>query len=148
MSPPELEAYLHSHIPLTAAMQVSVKAIAPDGVAVSAPLLPNINHRETVFGGSISTLAIVSAWGLVHTRLKDQGVSCRVVIRRHAMEYTAPITGEFCAVSRLPDPAAWGPFLKMMERRGKARISVAATVASGGGNAGEFTGEFVAILNP
>jgi thioesterase domain-containing protein len=148
MTPAELEDYLHSHIPLTATMQVSVKSIAPEGVVVSAPLAPNINHRETAFGGSISTLATLSAWALVHTRLKDHGLKCRVVIQRNSMEYTAPVTGEFCAASQLTVPADWERFFNLLIRRGKARIAVAATVACNGENAGEFSGEFVAILIP
>jgi thioesterase domain-containing protein len=57
----ELQAYLHAHIPLSAAMQVSVDAVAADGVTLRAPLAPNINHRETVFGGSASAVAILAA---------------------------------------------------------------------------------------
>ena len=54
-APPDanaVERYLHRHIPLTAAMGVRVAAVTLQRAELRAPLAPNINHRETVFGGS------------------------------------------------------------------------------------------------
>jgi thioesterase domain-containing protein len=57
----EVERYLHAHIPLSRAMAVEVQAATPVCVRLCAPLAPNINHRETVFGGSASAVAILAA---------------------------------------------------------------------------------------
>ncbi len=57
MTPSELQTYLHTHIPLSKAMEVEVVQATPDIIELRAPLAPNINHRGTAFGGSISTLA-------------------------------------------------------------------------------------------
>lgn len=46
MTPGELERYLHGHIPLSSAMQVSVEAASAEGVTLGAPLSPNINQAE------------------------------------------------------------------------------------------------------
>ena len=53
----KLEQYLHDHIPLSKAMQVAVVSLTTDAVVLSAPLPPNINHRDTVFGGSASAMS-------------------------------------------------------------------------------------------
>jgi thioesterase domain-containing protein len=87
VTPAELEAYLHEHIPLSHAMQVAVVELGPDTVVLRAPLAPNINHRETVFGGSASAVAILAAWSLLHTRLTSAGISARLVIQRNTMSY-------------------------------------------------------------
>ena len=50
----EVEDYLHQHIPLSLYMEVKVKQADEYGVTLQAPLEPNINHRSTVFGGSVS----------------------------------------------------------------------------------------------
>jgi thioesterase domain-containing protein len=50
MSSADLQQYLHEHIPLSKAMSVKVVSVDLDTVMLSAPLQPNINHRETVFG--------------------------------------------------------------------------------------------------
>jgi thioesterase domain-containing protein len=142
---PDLETYLHAHIPLSAAMQVSVVAASPEAVTLSAPLAPNINHRSTAFGGSVSTLAILSAWSLVNLRLRAEGLQTRLVIQSNRMDYDTPIESDFTATATLADEAAWPLFLKMLARRGRARIVAQSVVRCGGAVGGRFEGEFVAF---
>jgi len=143
--PGELENYLHSHIPLSHAMQVAVVAIDPDSITLSAPLAPNINHRDTVFGGSASAVAILAAWSFLNTRLNNANFRSRLVIQRNAMEYTHPIAGEFTACATLQNPGQWEEFLRTLARRGKARITVVTVIEFEGRAAGHFEGEFVAL---
>jgi thioesterase domain-containing protein len=145
VSPTELEQYLHAHIPLSKAMQVSAVSASIEGVVLSAPLGPNINHRDTVFGGSASALAILAAWSLLHVRLLQQGASCRLVIQRNSMEYLAPIFGEFTATASVQEPQSWDKQLRMLERKGAARFSAGSELRAAGVLAGRFTGEFVAL---
>jgi thioesterase domain-containing protein len=141
----ELEDYLHSHIPLSRAMRVSVVSVDHHRVVLAAPLAPNINHRETVFGGSASAVAILSAWSLVYLGLQQAGLSARVVIQRNTMEYTRPITGTFNATAQLANPADWERFLAMLQRKGIARVTVNSVLEQDGQPVGSFTGEFVAL---
>ena len=143
-TPAQLQHYLHQHIPLSAAMQARVLAVSLDEVLLQAPLAPNINHRETVFGGSASALAILAAWSLVHTRMRAQGLQGRLVIQRNSMEYGAPIQGDFSARARMDD-AQWQPFARMLARKGKARIAVTSVLEHGGQLVGRLEGEFVAL---
>ena len=141
----ELVDYLHEHIPLSKAMQVSVDAVSPQRVVLRAPLAPNINHRDTVFGGSASTLSILAAWSLLHTRLTAEGVSCRLVIQHNSMDYLLPIAGEFTATASLAQHADWSRFTRMLARKGRARIAVAAKLEYAGEVVGSFSGDFVAL---
>ena len=145
MAPRELEAYLHEHIPLSRAMQVAVDATGPDAVVLRAPLAPNINHHETVFGGSASVLVTLSAWTLVHLGLRHANVEATTVIQRNTMSYEEPIHGDFSAVCTLIDDSAWQRFLKMIERRGRGRITMNAHLLFSGRQAASFEGEFVAL---
>ncbi|WP_341913351.1 YiiD C-terminal domain-containing protein [Ferrovibrio terrae] len=144
-SAPALEAYLHNHIPLSAAMQVSVISASFEAVTLGAPLAPNINHRSTAFGGSVSTLAILSAWSLVNLRLNAEGLRTRLVIQSNHMDYDAPIESDFTATATLADPAAWPLFIKMLRRKGRARIVAQSVVQCGEILGGRFEGEFVAF---
>ena len=74
-------------------MAVSVRSVEHDAVILLAPLAPNINHRDTVFGGSASALAILAAWSLLHVRLRAEGITGRLVIQRNSMEYERPVSG-------------------------------------------------------
>jgi thioesterase domain-containing protein len=126
-------------------MQVSVLSVGDEGVILSAPLGPNINHRETVFGGSASALAILAAWSLLHTRLVRAGLSYRLVIQRNTMEYELPIRGLFSAQSSLGTTEAWQRFLHILLRKGKARITITSMLEQGGQLVGHFSGVFVAL---
>ncbi len=144
----ELEAYLHAHIPLSAAMQVSAVSVDASGVTLAAPLAPNINHRDTVFGGSASAVAILAAWSLLHTRLRAEGVAARLVIQSNAMDYLLPIAGDFTARSALAEPERWPRFLRTFARMGRARLRVNAELHSDGQVAAHLAGEFVALAMP
>ncbi len=148
MTPNELQSYLHEYIPLSAAMAVSVERVESTCIHLKAPLAPNINHRETVFGGSASAICILSAWSLLHLRLRREGLESRVVIQRNSMEYTAAVTGEFTARSFFEDVDAWPAFVKLLQRRGRARIAVGAAMEADSLEVGRLHGEFVALRMP
>jgi thioesterase domain-containing protein len=140
-----IEQYLHEQIPLSKAMSVLVTSIDKSGVILSAPLSPNINHRSTVFGGSISTIAILSAWTFVHVRLQSLELSCRIVIKSNSIDYLRPIEGDFQAHCLTPPQQDWDRFIALVSRRGKGRISLNVEVSDGEILAAKFQGEYVAL---
>jgi thioesterase domain-containing protein len=146
MNEPDLQEYLHTHIPLSRAMDVTVTEATRERVVLSAPLAPNINHRETAFGGSLSTLAILSAWSLLQLRLRSEGQAARLVIHQNTMHYDAPATSTFTATAQAPTEESWRRFTQTLSRRGKARVSVSSLVESDGALVGRFEGEFVALV--
>ena len=77
-----IQTYLYEQIPITQGMKIQVIEVRNESVILAAPLQPNINHRSTVFGGSASTLAILSAWTLINFRLKNEGINSRLVIQK------------------------------------------------------------------
>lgn len=73
IDPATVEHYLHEHIPITRAMGLKVTAYDGDSVRLWAPLEPNLNHRNTAFGGSLSTLGILAGWSLLHVKMQEAG---------------------------------------------------------------------------
>lgn len=144
MNANELQQYMHRNIPLSRAMEISVVEASGDGITLSAPLAPNINHQSTVFGGSASAVAILSAWALLHVRMLEQKITSRVVIQRNTMSYEKPIVGTFTANAIIPDSATWDKFVAMLARKKVARISVTAMLRCNGEKVGELEGDFVA----
>ncbi|MBE9168419.1 thioesterase domain-containing protein [Pleurocapsales cyanobacterium LEGE 06147] len=140
-----VEQYLHEHIPLSKTMAVSVTSINGNGVILSAPLLPNINHHSTVFGGSISAVAILSAWTFVHVQLQILSIPCRIVIQSNSIEYIKPIEEEFQAHCMTPPRQNWERFITAVSKRGKGRVILEVEVYSGGLLVGKFQGEYVAL---
>ena len=140
-----VQEYLHEHIPLSKAMGVEVRKANFEGVVLSAPLEPNINHRETVFGGSASSIAILAAWSVVHFGLHREGLACRVVIQKNTMSYDKPIAGVFTAKCDAPEAETWQRFLTTLKRKKMARIEIASVLEYNHEVAGKMEGVFVAI---
>ena len=143
-----LEAYIHRQIPITAHMGVQIVEATPQRVELSAPLAPNINHRETVFGGSAAAVATLAAWTLVLVRLREAELSGRLVIARNSMEYQKPITDDFTAVSNFESESAWNRFVAGITRKGRGRFRQTATLLLTDEPVADFLGDFVCIRQP
>lgn len=143
----EVERYLHEHIPLTAAMGMEVLAAGAAAVVLRAPLAPNINHRETGFGGSISALAITAGWTWLHVALREWlDEPARIVIQRNEVAYLAPARGAMTARCGGPGAAESQRFRQTLERHGRARLSLAVRLDCDGEEIATFGGTYVALL--
>lgn len=140
-----VEEYLHRHIPISRAMGIRVISAGEEGVRLGAELEPNLNHQSTAFGGSVSSLAILSAWTLAHVGLRERGIEARLVIQKSTVDFILPIDGEFEAFCPSPSAEQWRRFLAGIERRGRGRLHLAAEVFSNGTVAAAFHGHYVAL---
>jgi len=138
--------YLHEHIPLTAHLGAVAEYYDGETVRLSAPLEPNLNHRNTAFGGSISALAILSGWTLLHLKLREAGICNRLVIQQSSLDFLDPIADDFRAECTLPPKEAWQRFLNTLRRRGRARIKVESRIVAGAGTGGRHEGSYVAVV--
>jgi thioesterase domain-containing protein len=146
MTPQALQDYFHEHIPLSKAMAVEVETATPQLVRLAAPLAPNSNHHGTVFGGSASAVAVLSAWGLLHVAMLDAGIKADLVVQKSSMSYELPITGTFTAEAVAPAPEKWQRFVAMLLKYKRARLSIPSILNCGGQKVGEFEGDFVAVI--
>ena len=140
-----LQEYLHGRIPISAAMDVRVLSASPESVVLAAPIEPNVNHRETVFGGSAAAVATLAAWSVLHLALQAQGREVRLVIQRSVMDFERPIPGGFTATASRPSAADWSKFERSLSRRNRARIAVRSELWVDQRRVGSFEGDFVAI---
>lgn len=145
MEPADVEAYLHKHIPISADLGTRVVQVSSDVVLLEAPLEPNINHRSTVFGGSLSAVAILAGWAMVHFRLRQEGFEVRTVIHENTVRYERPAHGDFQARCEAPSPETWARFARAVSRRGRGRIKVRVDLVSGGEVVGHCTSRYVAL---
>jgi thioesterase domain-containing protein len=143
----QLEGYLHAQIPISRAMRVRVLNADRARVVLAAPLDPNINHRQTFFGGSAASLATLTAWALAHERLRDElGVDVHVVIQRSSLEYLEPAAAEVEANCAAPPDKEWTRLLRAVKRWRKGRIRLVVELRAQGSVVGSFEGDFVALL--
>ena len=145
MTPAELQDYLLTHIPLSRALAVEVLEVSEARVAVVAPLAPNLTHRQTAFGGSVASVAILAGWGWLHARLADLALDGRVVIQRQEMDYVTPIDAALTATCVAPGALAWALFARALKSRGRARIELHVKVTCRDLLAARFVGTYVAL---
>jgi thioesterase domain-containing protein len=144
----ELTEYLHAHIPLSRAMKAEVVTCDPEAAVLRAPLAPNINHRNTVFGGSASALALLAGWTLLHARLVAEGHQSRLVIQEHTIHFRRPLEAAFSARCEMPGGGAWERFLGGLQRKGAGRITLKVILRCEDVDAAFFEGEYVALGVP
>lgn len=146
MNTSDLTSYIHKHIPLTAQLGAIVKFYDGNSIEIYAPLEPNLNHRNTAFGGSLSALGILCGWALLFLKLRENGLKNRLVIQKSSFDFLSPIASEFKATCTMPDETKWKNFVNTLKRHGKARITLTSKIKSEEGNGGNHEGVYVAIL--
>ena len=141
-----LQAVLHGDIPLTREMGMEVIDWQDQCLRLRLPLAPNVNHKSTMFGGSLYCGAVLAGWGWLHLRLRELGVDDgHIVIQEGQISYPLPVTGTAVASCPAPDEKTWERFLAMYQRRGRARLTLETVVCNEGSDepAVKFTGQYV-----
>jgi thioesterase domain-containing protein len=141
-----LQSVLHQDIPLTRDMGVKVISWQKHQLRLHLPLAQNINHKSTLFGGSLYCGAVLAGWGWLYLRLKESGIDDgHIVIQDGQIQYPLPVKSDGVAICDAPDDASWDRFLKMYQRRGLARLALKTRIIAEGSDepAVEFVGQYV-----
>ncbi len=141
-----LEQVLHQDIPLTRELGVKVLSWQEHQLRLHLPLAPNVNHKSTLFGGSLYCGAVLAGWGWLHLRLREAGISDgHIVIQDGQISYPLPVREDAVAICDAPDAAAWDRFITTYQRRGRARLTLPTRIFAQGSDqeAVRFIGQFV-----
>jgi thioesterase domain-containing protein len=142
----EFERALLADIPLARAMQLRVHSYDENGLALAAPLAPNINDKGCAFGGSLLSLLTLAGWGLIVLRLRELNHACDIFVQNSEVRYLAPVWEDFIAHARVAEDESWEEFVRALQTNGRARLGVACHVAlAAGTEACILKARFVAI---
>ncbi|MBI6682062.1 thioesterase domain-containing protein [Pseudomonas viridiflava] len=142
----QLEQVLHHDIPLTREMGIRVIDWQNHRLRLHLPLAPNVNHKSTLFGGSLYCGAVLAGWGWLHLRLREAGIDDgHIVIQDGQISYPLPVREDAIAVCDAPDVAQWDRFITTYQRRGRARLQLPTHIHAQDSDesAVKFTGQFV-----
>ncbi len=140
-----LEATIHHEIPITQQLGVQVEAFDRRGLVLSAPLDRNVNHKATVFGGSLNAVCTLTGWCMTQALLRQHRRTAQVVIRRSHIDFDHPVRGDFDAICAHPSDEAIAHFLAMLDRSGKGRLDLAVHIHDGPQIAVKFEATYVAL---
>ncbi|WP_413793594.1 MULTISPECIES: YiiD C-terminal domain-containing protein [unclassified Pseudomonas] len=141
-----LESILHHDIPLTRDMGLKVLDWQARKLRLSLPLAANVNHKSTMFGGSLYCGAVLGGWGWLHLALREEGIEDgHIVIQEGQISYPVPVTRDATVVCDAPEEKLWKRFLATYRRYGRARLSLQTRVMNAGSEevAVQFEGQYV-----
>lgn len=139
-----LENELLTTIPLTRAMQLRVTAFDGNNLELRAPLAPNVNDKGCAFGGSMASLMTLASWGLARLALRAHGLAPDIYVQDSTIEYLAPVWSELKVHAAAAEGHSLADFVAMFQARGKARVTLCASVAGETSAAARLTARFVA----
>ncbi|MBM7071141.1 thioesterase domain-containing protein [Shewanella sp. 202IG2-18] len=84
----------HNTIPVSQFMQIKPLELTRGTFSVTAPIEPNINCHNTMFAGSLSTLATLTGWGAIWLQQKLNNVNGDIVLADGHIRYLAPVTSQ------------------------------------------------------
>lgn len=129
-------------IPLSAAIQLEVLSLDSHRLCCRAPLGPNINLHQTMFAGSIYTLATLTGWGMVWCLLQDQQCEGDIVLADAHIRYIQPVNGPAEARCwRYQNQADFAP----LSQRRKVKLNIRVSVFSGETEVAVFEGRFAVL---
>lgn len=146
MTAKNLEKLIHSQIPLSKKMGIRVERVsARAGVRFVLPLRPNKNHKNTAFGGTLVAAQALVSWAWLMTLLEEKKIQAEVVVQRQSSEFLHPVAQEFMAETVLVKPGDVRTFLSVLQRRGRARMTISAQIRVGQRILANYVGQYVAI---
>ena len=141
-----LQAEFDHSIPITRAMGIKVINYDGERLELSAPLAPNINDKGTAFGGSISCILTLAAWGVVWIACARENLACDIVIHKGEITYHKPVTVDLQAVCKLPAKAEMEDFMARFNKKGRARLGLRSELLVEGDIMTEFDCQYAALL--
>lgn len=151
MTASELEKILLTEIPLSRAMGFrdlrleSSSLPTTDSLQLTLPLVPNKNHKGTLFGGSLYAGATLACYGLFLMQLRERGFTSNdLVIAQGEIKYLAPVVEDALIQARWPSEQEKEKFFSTLKLKQKARIAMSAEISTQGKICAQFTGQFVA----
>jgi len=138
---------MYQSIPLTQAMGLQYQSFefAPARLITTLPFGPNVNDKDTAFGGSIAALATFSGWSLATLLCRSQDLHCDIVVFKSELEFLKPINANFYSLSQLEDEQR-EEFIKQLQERGKARLSIEVEIKQDNVVAACYRGDYAAKI--
>lgn len=143
----KLQTKLHKEIPLTKFMQLNVCEYTKQQLVTTAPLDRNINDKGTAFGGSLSTMTIISSWSLCWLISQELGFDSKnIVVIKNENSYLKPITKDIVCYTKKPTNDEIKTLKQKLEKKGSASIKIKSQIIEDENICVEFEGIYVIKL--
>lgn len=136
-----LAEFLSHHIQAFNLLNLSVISEDKTQVALMAPYQSNHNHHQTIFGGSQSLLATLSAWSWAHLNFPNS--KGNIVIADSQIRYIRPAKQDVIAITKNPNPDELNQAKMIFDKKGRTKIKLTCQLFCHDELVSEFVGTFV-----
>lgn len=140
----DLQQTWQQKIPISDAMGIRIFQYTGRMFETRASLACNINVHETMFAGSIYSLATLTGWGMVQLQLQEKDLDGAVVLAEGSINYLKPLAGEPRAIVELSDLHG---NMQLLRRGKNAHLNVDVTVYDQDTPVAYFNGRYVVKAN-
>lgn len=138
----ELQQRWATSIPISDKMGVRISQFTGYRFEVTALLNANLNPHNTMFAGSVFSMATLAGWGMVWLLMKERQLSADIVLADSHIRYRRPISDRPRAMVSLDSLSG---DLDRLENGRRARVKLEVTVYSGDEEAGSFSGTYMLL---
>ncbi|MCC4797452.1 bifunctional GNAT family N-acetyltransferase/hotdog fold thioesterase [Enterovibrio norvegicus] len=138
----ELQKRWQTQIPISDKMGIRITQFTGYRFEVSALLNANLNPHDSMFAGSVFSMATLTGWGMVWLLMKERQLTAGIVLADSHIRYRKPITERPRAVVSLDGLS--GDLDRLADGR-KARVKLEVTLYSGDEIAGVFAGTYMLV---
>ena len=142
-----LQKKLHEEIPLTKLMDFKIESYEEKRLVTKAPLEININDKGTAFGGSLSTITIISAWSMCWLISKELGYDSKnIVVIKNENTYNKPVTKDIFCYTKKPNSDEIKLIDKKLKEKGSASVKIVSNIIEDNNVCVSFEGIYVIKL--
>ena len=143
----ELQNKLYNDIPLTKIMEIKIQNYTNQELITTASLGININDKGTAFGGSLSTITIISGWSLSWLISKELGFdSNNIVIIKNETSFRKPVTKDIVCHTKKPSLEEIQILKEKLLTKKSASLKIKSKIIEDGETCVDFVGFYVIKL--
>ena len=140
----ELQNKLYNDIPLTKIMEIKIQNYTNQELITTASLGININDKGTAFGGSLSTITIISGWSLSWLISKELGFdSNNIVIIKNETSFRKPVTKNIVCITKKPSKEEIEIVKQKLQIKKSASLKIQSQIIEDGEICVDFEGYYV-----
>lgn len=138
----QLQQAWYHYIPLSEKMGVRISQYTGQRFITTMPHTGNQNLHDTVFAGSLFSLATLTGWGLIWLLLRERHLGGNIMLADAHVRYSNPVRGKPEAIADLSSLCG---DLDRLARGRKARVQVQVVVSDNGIAGAVFEGVFMVL---
>jgi len=138
-----LVEYLRENVPLSRHIDIAAGTQTPEWIELTAPLSPNLNDKNTAFGGTLATMCTLSGWCMVSLLSRELAARIDIAVIESRIRYLLPVNSDpIRARAYYPDADTQAEFIQHLQLKGRSRLSLKVDVQQDSVSAVKFEGQY------